>query len=74
MSIAQGFLDAIREAPEDDTPRRIFADWLEDNGWPDRAAFVRLQLLSAEHETDWYRGEAASEVREARLLRRYVGE
>ena len=29
--------------PEDDTPRRIFADFLEDNGEPELSEFVRVQ-------------------------------
>jgi uncharacterized protein (TIGR02996 family) len=38
------FLDAILEAPEDDTPRLVFADWLEDHGRPERAELFRLQV------------------------------
>jgi uncharacterized protein (TIGR02996 family) len=40
----EGFLDAIREQPEDDTLRLIYADFLEDQGDDDRAEFVRLQV------------------------------
>ena len=32
MPDEQGFLAAIRERPDDDTPRLIFADWLDDRG------------------------------------------
>src|SRR5947209_8454906 len=38
------FLLAIKENPEDDGLRLIFADWLEENGQPQRAEFVRLQV------------------------------
>src|SRR5689334_2391543 len=38
------FLQAILEAPEDDTPRLIYADWLEDHGEPERAEFIRVQI------------------------------
>jgi uncharacterized protein (TIGR02996 family) len=38
------FLAAIRDAPEDEVPRLVCADWLEDNGQPERAEFVRVQL------------------------------
>src|SRR5262245_27193116 len=41
---AASFLAAIREAPDDDVPRLVFADWLEDTGEPDRAEFVRAQV------------------------------
>jgi uncharacterized protein (TIGR02996 family) len=42
-----GFLQAIREAPEDDTPRLVYADWLEENGEADRAEFIRTQCALA---------------------------
>jgi uncharacterized protein (TIGR02996 family) len=42
MSLEQGFLDAIRADPDDDTPRLVFADWLEEQGNP-RGEFLRLQ-------------------------------
>lgn len=41
------FLDSIIEDPEDDTPRLVFADWLEEQGEEDRAQFIRVQC---EHE------------------------
>jgi uncharacterized protein (TIGR02996 family) len=47
MSTAEAFLRDIRERPEDDTPRLVFADWLEDNGDPRRAEFIRLQCRLA---------------------------
>src|SRR5436305_3456852 len=47
MSQADAFLDAIREAPDDDAPRLIFADWLDDHGDGDRAAFIRTQVRLA---------------------------
>ena len=37
------FLDAIKEAPEDDMPRLVFADWLEERGSP-RGEFIRVQV------------------------------
>ena len=39
----EAFLTAIRETPEDDTPRLIFADWLKENGDTERAEFIRLE-------------------------------
>src|SRR4051794_36083560 len=45
-----GFLAAICEHPDDDTPRLIYADWLDeygdDNGRA-RAAFIRAQVERA---------------------------
>jgi uncharacterized protein (TIGR02996 family) len=40
-------LDAIRATPDDDTPRLIYADWLEDNGQGERAEFIRVQVERA---------------------------
>jgi uncharacterized protein (TIGR02996 family) len=47
MSQDAGFLQDIVAHPEDDTPRLIYADWLEDHGDPDRAAFIRVQCALA---------------------------
>lgn len=44
MDQAGAFLQSIIEAPEDDAPRLIFADWLDDNDQPERAEFIRLQI------------------------------
>jgi uncharacterized protein (TIGR02996 family) len=38
------FLQAIIEAPDDDTPRLAYADWLDENGDPEQAEFIRGQL------------------------------
>jgi uncharacterized protein (TIGR02996 family) len=38
------FLDDVLAHPEDDTPRLIYADWLEDLGEADRAEFIRSQI------------------------------
>jgi uncharacterized protein (TIGR02996 family) len=34
---------AIRATPDDDLPRLVAADWLEEHGEPERAEFIRLQ-------------------------------
>jgi uncharacterized protein (TIGR02996 family) len=51
MALDQAFLDDIIEHPDDDTPRLIYADWLEDRGdqaSAARAEFIRVQCrLSA---------------------------
>jgi uncharacterized protein (TIGR02996 family) len=43
----EAFLAAIRETPDDDAPRLIYADWLEDNGDEARAQFIRVQCRRA---------------------------
>src|SRR5262245_44230050 len=37
------FVTEIIEAPDDDVPRLVFADWLEDHGQEARAGFIRAQ-------------------------------
>jgi uncharacterized protein (TIGR02996 family) len=45
-------LRAICDCPDDDTPRLIYADFLEETGDADRAAFVRAQVELA-RTRDW---------------------
>src|SRR5262245_13568791 len=40
----RAFLDAILADPDADAPRLVFADWLQENGRPERAEFIRLQI------------------------------
>jgi uncharacterized protein (TIGR02996 family) len=44
MNQQDAFLQAICENPDDDSPRLIFADWLEDHGQSERAEFIRGQI------------------------------
>lgn len=37
------FLEAILANPESDTARLVYADWLDENDFPERAEFIRLQ-------------------------------
>src|SRR5690348_11557710 len=59
MSDHDAFLHAIRAEPGDDAPRLVFADWLEDNGQPERAELVRVQceLEPVRFEFDRQRGQ-----------------
>lgn len=41
------FLAAINADLADDTPRLVFADWLQENGDEPRAQFIRLQCAAA---------------------------
>lgn len=46
MTRDEAFLEAIREQPDDDAPRLIYADWLEEHGGragAARAEFIRIQ-------------------------------
>jgi uncharacterized protein (TIGR02996 family) len=42
----QAFLRAISEALDDDAPRLVYADWLQDNGDADRAHLIRAQCAA----------------------------
>ncbi len=43
LSQHEAFLRAIFDAPDDDTPRLVYADFLQENGEDDRAEFIRVQ-------------------------------
>jgi uncharacterized protein (TIGR02996 family) len=43
LSQHEAFLRAIYDAPEDDTARLVYADFLQENGEEDRAQFIRWQ-------------------------------
>jgi uncharacterized protein (TIGR02996 family) len=42
-----GFIRQILASPDEDTPRLVYADWLEQQGDRDRAEFIRLQIAAA---------------------------
>ena len=47
MSDHDALVQAILHAPDDDAPRLVFADWLDENGDADRAEFIRVQCRLA---------------------------
>jgi uncharacterized protein (TIGR02996 family) len=49
---ADVLLDDIRHYPDDDTPRLVYADWIEEEGDPERANFIRAQCRLARCEPD----------------------
>lgn len=53
----EAFLRAIFDAPDDDTPRLVYADFLEDNGNPDRAELIRVQCRLAAGTAPFRPGE-----------------
>jgi uncharacterized protein (TIGR02996 family) len=50
MSDEDALLAAIAEHPAEDTPRLMYADWLEEHGWRTRAEFIRVQVEIAHVE------------------------
>lgn len=72
MSSAAEFMPAIHADPDDDVPRLIYADWLEDRGDP-RGEFIRVQCELADRRTPYFRREEL-EQRERELLARHEAE
>jgi len=48
MTPDDAFIADIIANPEDDTPRLIYADWLEEHGQHERAEFIRLQIAKGD--------------------------
>lgn len=64
----RAFLEQILAQPDDDSPRMIFADWLEETGQSDRAEFIRVQI-ERHSLPKWDRRQLPLLAREAALLR-----
>jgi uncharacterized protein (TIGR02996 family) len=64
------FIRMIREHPDDDGPRLVFADWLEEQGDADRAEFIRVQVELAGAGRDQQRATSLKE-RERALQSRH---
>src|SRR6478672_7525843 len=71
--LEEAFWQSIQEAPEDDAPRLIYADWLEEQGGAAqtaRAEFIRVQCELARLPEDSDR-RAALEKREGALWKKH---
>ncbi len=68
MSDEKALLAAIWAHPHEDTPRLMYADWLDEHGQSERAEFIRVQI-EAERQRDnpsWTQfGERAKQLLEA---------
>jgi uncharacterized protein (TIGR02996 family) len=62
----KAFMDEIAASPDDDAPRLVFADWLEERGDP-RAELIRLQCEMPKLED--YKARRALQVRVDELLK-----
>jgi uncharacterized protein (TIGR02996 family) len=51
MSDEDALLSAIAAHPGEDTPRLMYADWLDEHGQPVRAEFIRVQVEIARLES-----------------------
>lgn len=70
MNDGEALRRAVLADPDDDTPRLVYADWLDENGQADRAAFVRAQVEAARAEQDGPQARNAT-ARADRILERF---
>src|SRR5262245_37828342 len=68
MTDVDAFMRSIIENPDDDAPRLVFADSLEENGDSERAEFIRLQIES-EPLPEWDSRRELLIAREYELLK-----
>src|SRR5262249_22464510 len=55
---AAALLRAIIANPDDDTPRLVYADWLQEHDDPERAEYIRVQCqIANEERTGFLDGE-----------------
>lgn len=62
---AEALMQAILEFPDDDAPRLVYADWLEEHGDAEQAEFIRVQIELATlppHERRTSLGKRAREL------------
>lgn len=66
MNDEQALLAAILTEPDEDTPRLVYADWLQEYGNENRAQFIRLQVALA----NWSASELCVQSRKPYYKRR----
>jgi uncharacterized protein (TIGR02996 family) len=75
MSDEKALLAAIWDHPHEDTPRLVYADWLDEHGDAPRAEFIRVQCeLARLGEWDDSPRKAELEKREQQLWKKHAKE
>jgi uncharacterized protein (TIGR02996 family) len=69
-SLEKGFLADIVANIDDDTPRLVYADWLEENGHNDRSEFIRVQVERTRLPA-WDPAQVRLRLREQALLKQH---
>jgi uncharacterized protein (TIGR02996 family) len=69
-SDGEALFRAICDQPWEDTPRLVYADWLQENGRAERADFIRLQC-EAWHLCTAYPTITEARTAASRLLKEY---
>lgn len=64
-------VEHILQNPDDDTPRLVYSDWLEEHGQGPRAELIRVQVERAQLPT-WDREQVPLQVRESALLLKHA--
>jgi uncharacterized protein (TIGR02996 family) len=67
---ARDFLEVILAHPDEDTPRLLYADWLDEEGDSARAEFVRVQIERA-RLPHWDARQVRLRLREQELLEQH---
>lgn len=52
MTTSDALLAAVLASTDDDLPRLVYADWLDENGQAERAEFIRAQIELAKYPHD----------------------
>ena len=63
MSQGETLLCEVCEYPEEDAPRLVYADWLDEHGQAERAAYIRLKVEQERvppYEPRWFELDAAA--------------
>ncbi len=68
MDDRQAFLNTITAVPDDNVPRLVFADWLQEHGEDERAEFIRVQCALATNNVKDDEERAQFQERERELL------
>jgi uncharacterized protein (TIGR02996 family) len=79
MSEKDALLTAIRDNPEDDTPRLAYADWLDEQGGAANEAHAEYIRLEIQHARDfpklgWFKAKEIAQKPAQQLFRRYADE
>ncbi|HVL10941.1 MAG TPA: TIGR02996 domain-containing protein [Gemmata sp.] len=66
MNDGDALLAAILANPDDDTPRLVYADWLQENGRPEWAEYLRLGVEAPRLKKGKKRSQLESRIEELR--------
>lgn len=70
MNDGEALRRAVLAEPDEDTPRLVYADWLDENGRGDRATFIRAQIEAARADPGGLQ-ERSARLRAESLLERH---